>query len=195
MGKLEKKANFKKIKENSIHPEAYISGVYDGEIDEKDEMFGKILNLLKKRCDKNGINYSIDINPITNMVFHNILVKVKEDNNVNISFDNIENFEDDLIENINRIGELPSYKRVVMIDSMINMDFLHNPTTSIMMLIREYIASKLGTLNDDINQIIYFKEQEEIFENNSFDPFADSVETAPIDEETKKFYIAELEFF
>lgn len=195
MNKLEKKENLENNQEKSIHPEAYISGVYNGKIDERDEMFKKILSLLKKRCNDNDINYNNDINQKANIIFKTILEKVKEDNNVNISFDNIENFEDELIENINRLSELPYDKRIVMIDSMINMDFLHNSTTSIMNLIREYIASKLITLNDDINQIIYFEEQEEILKNNVFDPFADSVEAVPIDEETKKFYKAELEFF
>lgn len=194
MNKLEK-IQLKEKTEKSTHPEAYIQGVYDGKINEKDEMFDKILSLLKKRCDENDINYSIDINPITNIVFDTILEKVKEDNNVNISFDNIENFEDELIENINRVGELPYDKRVVTIDSMINMDFMHNPTTSIMELIRSYIASKLETLNDDINQLFYFKDIEDNFENNGFDPFADSIESVLIDEETKKFYKDELEFF
>ena len=36
---------------------------------------------------------------------------------------------------------------------------------------------------------------EDNFENNGFDPFSDSIESVLIDEETKKFYKDELEFF
>ena len=48
MNKLEK-IQLKEKTEKSTHPEAYIQGVYDGKINEKDEMFDKILSLLKKR--------------------------------------------------------------------------------------------------------------------------------------------------
>lgn len=181
--------------EKSPYLEGYIMGVYDGNITENDDMFNKILNLLKKRCDENDINYNIDINSYSKIVFDAILEKVKNDSDVNISFNNIENFEDEFIENVNRVNGLPIDKRVITIDSIVNMDFMHNPTTSIIGLLREYIASKLEILNTDINQQFMFNDEEDDFGNkDKFDPFADSSKKQLGDEE-KKFYKEELDFF
>lgn len=181
--------------EESPYLESYIMGVYEGNISENDKMFDKILNLLKKRCDENDIDYNINISSLTKIVFDTILEKVKDDNGVNISFNNIENFEDEFIENVNRVNGLPIDKRVLTIDSIVNMDFMHNPTTSIMELLREYIASKMEILCTDIVQLLMFNDEEDNFGNkDKFDPFADSSKKE-LSEAEIKFYKDELDFF
>ncbi len=198
MNKIEKIQTQSNTEEKSFfnpYFESYIEGVYDGGISRNDEMYKKILNLLKKRCDENNIDYNVDINQSTKMVFDTILEKVKEDNSVDISFNNIENFEDEFIKNIDRVKELPVDKRILTIDSIVNMDFTHNPTTSIMDLLREYIASKLETLDIDIAQLFMFNDAENNLESkDKFDPFADSSQKE-LGEEEKNFYKDELVFF
>ena len=194
MNKIEK-IQIQSNTEKNSHFEAYIEGVYDGNISRNDEMFDKILNLLKRRCDENDIDYNIDINPSAKIVFDTILEKVKEDNGVNFSFNNIENFEDEFIENVNIVNELPVDKRVLAIDSIVNMDCMHNPTTSIMGLLREYIASKLETLDLDISQLFYFADEDNSKNKDELDLIFGDSSKSELSEETKKFYRDELEFF
>ena len=183
------------IIEKSDNPESYLLGVYKGYIETTDEMYSKILNILKARCDENNVSYNGDINSVANTIFNSIVEEVKKENQIELSFNDINNFEEEFINNINKLENMPLNKRVLAIDSIINQDVMHNPTTSIMELTREYISSKMEALVTSVNMLIAQKELDFSNFNNGFDPFADSSTPTLLTEEEQKKYKNELEFF
>ena len=183
------------IIEKSIYPESYLLGVYSGYIETTDEMYSKILRLLKTRCDENNISYSENINSLANTIFKSIVEEVKKENQIELSFNDINNFEEEFINNISKIENMPLNKRVLAIDSIINQDFMHNPTISIMELTREYIASKMEALDNSVCRLIEQEEFDFSNFNNEFNPFTDSRIPTLLTEEEQKKYKNELEFF
>ncbi len=181
------------IIKKSVYPENYLIGAYSGSIEETDEMYGKILHLLKTRCDENNISYSADIDSLANTIFKSIVGEVKKENQIELSFNDINDFEKEFLNNISEIENMPENKRVLALDSITNQDFMHNPTTSIMQLTKEYMASKMEALSDSVCGLMEQAEFDFSNFNDEFDPFSDS--SALLTEEEKTKYKNELEFF
>lgn len=194
MEKLKKIEIEKEDIEKPEYPESYLLGVYNGKIDNNDEMYKKLLALLRRECEE--IEYQIDTSEIANEIFKRIVDEVKEENNIDLSFESIENFEEDFISNINKIMELKVEERIKALDSITNMDFMHNPTTSIMEQIRIHIASKYSETDFLTNiEMLYEqdKHQVEAFEDSIFSIFGDEKKKLSDKEKSKR--IESLEFY
>ncbi len=143
----------KKINQNrdkSEHPESYIEDVYDGNISENDEMYQKILNFVKQRCEEyyNITDNNIDAPTAANNFFRTVLDRVQTKNGIDLPFSDIEHFEDEFLTYINGINNIPVDKRVLAIDSLVNMDYMHNPTMGVLEEVRQYVCSELEKFSD-----------------------------------------------
>ena len=109
----------------------YLKGVYVGEISEDDEMYKKILAILESNIDTHTAVNRAEEDPHKefNNIFQEILKEIEEENGIKLQFSNIDNFENDFVNFIKNIAiEYPTSQRVKAIDSVVNRDYMHNPT-------------------------------------------------------------------
>lgn len=111
--------------------EKYLMGVYDGEISEDDEIYKKILATLESNIDTHTeVNKAKeDPHKEFNIILQEILKEIEEENGIKLHFSDINNFENDFVSFIkNVVINYPTSQRVKAIDSVVNRDYMHNPT-------------------------------------------------------------------
>lgn len=192
MEKLEK-IEILNNKPRSTAIDSYLTGIYYGEISENDEMFQKISQLLKERCDDNKIDYNEDVTDLVDNIFDEILQELMI-YGVTLEFTKISNFENEFINHMNAIRDLPNKDRVKAIDVVVN-ENIHNPMPSIMSKARKYIGSKLLKLHEDLLMLMANKNRYTQEELDYFDSIFGVSAVSEISEEDKKEYKDGLEFF
>ena len=176
------------------YPETFLMSVYDGNLIRDDTMYFKILKVLKERCDENDITYSDNEKEQANLLFHTIVETINEQNQVKLSFSGLDQFEEELSSNIEMIKKCPPNERVLMLDSIANQDFMHNPTPSVIELVRRYIASRLQNLDNDVIELMSYINTD-IEDEDTFDPFKDDEAETTLSIEEKETYKHQLEFY
>lgn len=171
------------------YSERYLLQIYEGKIFENDSEYQMILNALKKRCEENDIEYN-SIDEYADTLLKQIVDNVNNENQIELAFSSFANFENDLINNINNLTNLPIDKQIITIDSIINYDYIHNPTKSIIILLREYLIEKMEELICDLEILLNGDEF-----RVDFDPFSQADGEKTISEDTKKDYKEKLELF
>lgn len=173
------------------YSDRYLLQIYEGKIFENDSEYQMILNALKKRCEENDIEYN-SIDEYADTLLKQVVDNVNNENQIELTFSSFANFENDLINNINNLTNLPIDKQIMTIDSIINYDYIHNSTTSIIILLREYLDEKLEELIYDLERLL---NEDEFRNEDDFDSFSQFDGEITISEDTKKDYKEKLELF
>ncbi|MBE6147400.1 MAG: hypothetical protein E7168_03595 [Firmicutes bacterium] len=169
--------------------EGYVLNVHSGKLNETDSEYQMILSALKKRCQENGVEYD-DTGKKANTLLATVVNEVNQKNQTKLFFSSVDNFEQELINQINNLNNLPIDEQIITIDAITNEDFMHNRITSIMELLRKHISERLSELIYDIDRLINAEEYK-----IEFDPFTEIDGPITIGEEEKKDFKEKIELF
>lgn len=178
-------------KPKSTHVETYLLGIYSGEISESDEMFQKLYQLLKMRCEDNNIDYNENITDLVEKIYDKILMEVMLDSGINLEFTKISAFEEEFIKHMNSVTKLPITDRLKAVDAVVY-ESITNPKSSIMGKAREYVESRLAELKNDL---LMLTESENTYNQDELEKIESIFGPSSVSDEAKKKFKNNLEFF
>lgn len=123
-------------------------------------LFKEFCEYYRKKCNELGIKLDENIESHLNLIISEIVATVNKNNNTNLNVTSA-NFEEIIKKSIVATGDPDS--KIILFDSLVNMDIVHNPTSSICSIMHDYMTN--GNKAEDL--LIRLNKVVDIFEKSS----------------------------
>lgn len=123
-------------------------------------LFNEFCEYYRKKCNELGIKLDENIESHLNLIISEIVATVNKNNNTNLNVTSA-NFEEIINKSIVVSGDPDS--KIILLDSLVNMDIIHNPTSSICSIMHDYMTT--GNKAEDL--LIRLNKVVDIFEKSS----------------------------